>query len=108
MKFDENKSVLPKRLLKRGVGIDDCFSYTEKRKLISEYKSCKREIEKLRRVLLQARKKLDNESYKVVRRFLKLEIEANKKWIRLNESFIRNFQIVYFNANDVEKAFRKR
>lgn len=104
--FDEKKSVLPKWLLKKGIGCIPWDIYEGKEYLKSRLMEAEKENNYLKFLFQQAKDKFDKNLY---RRFYKefgWKSRSNQRDITELKKQIKEFNIRYFVADDVEKIFR--
>src|SRR3989338_6739036 len=105
--FDEKKSKLPKDLLKKGIGCSYYDIYTTKDDLKQKLIREENELDKLKALFNEAKKKLDKKTYRHFRQGNRWKLSCARREIKELKKDIEEFNIKYFNAFDVEDGFRK-
>ena len=105
--FDPKRSVLPSWLIRQGIGCVQWDTYNSIDHLLRMIKDAKKEGESTKLLFKVLKERLDKKMYRAFFREHGYELRSNKRLIKELKEEIKSFQIIYFNAQDVEKAFRE-
>ena len=105
--FDVSKSILPKWLLYRGISCHYYEMFVDKSYLIKRLKEEEKIYSEVKLLFKQAKQKLDKKAYRIFKQEVGWKLSSSKREVKECKEELKNFNIVYFEAEDVEKAFRE-
>ena len=105
--FDPKKSVLPSWLIRKGIGCVQWDTYDSVDHLLQMIRVAKKEDESTKMLFKVLKEKLGKKMYRAFLREYGWKLRSNQILIKELKEELKRFQIIYFNAQDVEKAFRE-
>ena len=94
-------------MLENGITCHSWDLYTDKSYLERRLKTEESEYSKLKVLFQQAKEKFDTKTYRQFSKEFSWKIRGNERGIEELKKELKEFNIIYFKAEDVEKAFRE-